>query len=347
MTAPIFLMNQVFGALAAFGDRYAVELLPDGDGILVDLESGSYFKLNATAALICDVLSSAETIGDAIGCVAEKMRVPSAEGARLIALVGETLSEGTTPAEAPGPLRYVSGKDGSAVFEEDHRTIFSIASGSRSVRFHASLDELEAPLVLYLKALVPKLLSLLEVPVLHAAACRVGGSLLAFSGKSGAGKTTTVRAFERAGASLLSEDLMVLSLTDELPSMYTAGEKFAHDWARAAAPRLEKAPEEEMDFADLSDAQQGATVQLASIWFIDAARRAGDDLQVRRLSIGDGALALLGNGMLATSYPRHWRDLLRRSRFIAERTSLSQATMPDGLSRLEGAANRYIVNSAS
>ena len=76
-------------------------------------------------------------------------------------------------------------------------------------------------------------------------------------------------------------------------------------------------------------------------------RRAGNGVGLKPLSIGDGVLALLGNGFLATSSPQHWRAFLRRSRLIAERTNLFEATMPYGLDQLAEAARRYIVNSAS
>ncbi len=70
-------------------------------------------------------------------------------------------------------------------------------------------------------------------------------------------------------------------------------------------------------------------------------------MSFRKLSVADRVAALLGNGFLAASDARHWRDFLKRSRAIAERTSLSEVTMPDGLEQLEDAARRYIVNSAS
>jgi len=340
-------MNSSFEILGDFGGRYAFESFSDGDGVLVDLKTGSYFRVNATAAKICEVLRDASALDEAISEVSKSVSVPKERAADLIAAVGKDLLRGI-PAEEPiGPLRYLSQPDGSAIFEENGRPIFSIASGSRAVRFHASPAELSGPVVLYLQALVPKLLALLDIPVLHAAACSVGGRLLAFSGRSGAGKTTTARAFKRAGALLFSEDLVVLSLGDESPLMYLQGEKFARDWARRVAPRLDELPARELNFDELADAPQGATAPLAEMWFLDVARRAGSHLELRPLSVANGVLALLHNGMLATSRSDHWRDFLRRSRFIAERTSLKEATAPAGLNLLEAAADLYIVKSAS
>jgi Coenzyme PQQ synthesis protein D (PqqD) len=340
-------MNEPLDLLSTFSQRYALESFSDESGVLVDLTTGSYFKLNASAAIICRSLEGAMTTEEAIGKIAEKLSVRPSEAKKMIAVVKDDLSKGTAPDVTAGPLRYVSCPDGSAIFEEDGRPIFSIASGSQSVRFRASLGDLTSPLLLYLQALVPKLLALLEVPTLHASACQIAGELLAFSGKSGAGKTTTARAFERGGARLLSEDLVILSLTGESPSMYMDGEHLARDWAKAAAPRMEKAPDEAVAFKGLADAQRGTTHPLKSVWFVDKKRRTGSDLRLRKLPAADGTLALLGNGLLATSQGEHWRAFLRRSRLIAERTALSEATMPEGLARLQIETKRYIVNSAS
>jgi hypothetical protein len=215
------------------------------------------------------------------------------------------------------------------------------------LRLKTSPSDLSNPLALYLQALVPKLLAVLEIPVLHAAACQIGDSSLAFSGKSGAGKTTTARAFERMGTHLLSEDLVILSLSSGTPAMYAKGEWFAREWASRVAQILENTPELEIDFTDLSDCRQGAEIPLETMWFIDVRRRSSNEIGLRQLSASDGSLALLSNGMLATFHGHHWRDFLRRSRFIAERTRLSEATMPDGIRYLDAAAARYILNSTS
>ena len=63
---------------------------------------------------------------------------------------------------------------------------------------------------MHLRSVVPKLLALRGIRVLHASAVEIDGSLLVFSGQSGAGKTTSAKAFAQAGARLVSEDLLVL-----------------------------------------------------------------------------------------------------------------------------------------
>jgi len=52
----------------------------------------------------------------------------------------------------------------------------------------------------------PKIMFTRGLSVLHAASCAVNGALIAFAGQSGAGKTTTVRAFVQQGAQPVTED---------------------------------------------------------------------------------------------------------------------------------------------
>jgi hypothetical protein len=334
-------------ARGAFAERYAIESFPDGGGVLVDLHTGGYFKLNATAVAVCAALGRGGTIDDAITELGKQMRIPPAEARDLVELVSKGLSTEAAREEVFGTLTYESRSDGSSLLLEDGRPIFRVDGARSSLRFCATSKDLKVPIYFYLRSLMPKLLALLGVPVLHASACSVGDALLAFSGKSEAGKTTTALAFERAGYKLVSEDLLVLSLAGESPEVFVDGEPFARGWARAQAAVLETTPDNEIEFTALLAAPRGQTLRLDAVWFLAAARRRGDQIGLRSLSAGDGVLALLGSGFLAASTAQHWRDFLRRSRFIAERTALFEATMPSGLAQLESAARAYIVNSAS
>jgi len=330
-----------------FTDRYAIASFSDGGGVLVDLMTGGYFRLNATATLVCSALQATADMEEAIAFLARRMQVSSAEASHFVAVVREGLSQ-SVPRNAPmTPLLYGRSPDGSWILEENGRPIFAIADERRQVELCVSPAGLEGPLTFYLQALVPKLLALLDIPVLHAAACRIHDRYVAFSGRSGAGKTTTALTFERGGARLLSEDLLILSIADQRILIHAGGERFARDWARQVAPTVEACPGKPLDYGSLSGAPRGELVPLDAIWFVAEERRLGSELRLRPLSVSDGALALLNNGFLASSYPRQWRDFLHRSQQIAERVELMEATMPSGLDCLESAARRYIVNSAS
>src|SRR5206468_12508877 len=93
-------------------------------------------------------------------------------------------------------------------------------------------------LELYVRSLAPKLLFLRGLTVLHASACAAAGQLVAFSGTSQAGKTTTARAFADAGAALVAEDLVVLAPGSARPEVALEGEARVRAWASATAAAL-------------------------------------------------------------------------------------------------------------
>ncbi len=64
---------------------------------------------------------------------------------------------------------------------------------------------------LLLDQVLPRILAHLGETVLHAAAVRVGGNIIGFTGASGVGKSTLSAAFAADGAELLSDDGIVLS----------------------------------------------------------------------------------------------------------------------------------------
>jgi hypothetical protein len=326
-------------------ERYALESFPGGEGVLLDLNTGSFFRLNGTAALVCK-----ELLRDDAGAserVAARLALAPEQAASLVAEVRAQMSNGKPAEPTPGQFRYQPDVGGSSLLFEGDRLLFSVDVARRVLKLEARLNDLTGPLHLYLRSLIPKLVALLEVPVLHAAACVLGGKLVAFSGKSGAGKTTTARAFRDGGAELISEDLLVLSVSDDGVAVYPDGEAFARRWAATAASRLQSAPAAEISYSPLAEAPRGVPLPLHELWMIDANRRAGADFHLEPLSACGGLLALLDNGFLASSDPAVWRAFLRRCRALAERAAMQRATMPDGREQLGRAARAYIVNSAS
>jgi hypothetical protein len=330
-----------------FSDRYSIASFTNGEGIIVDLDSGSYFSLNASALSICQILATEARDDVRIHHVAKSMNVPTDEARNLVNEMWLVLSGATPRDPATGSFVYRKVTDDLWALDESGRTIFLVSEKKQQVALEVPLVGLNGPLALYLQALLPKLLALLQVPVLHAACCIIRGHCIAFSGKSGAGKTTTARAFARAGANLLSEDLLVLSFAAGGVFLHREGEYFARTWARETASTMEREPLRPVDFSALTDAGQGDLLPLKAVWFVSANRRSGSDVAVRHLSVSEGALALLGNGFLASSKRDHWREFLQRAKLIADHVDANEATMPDGVPRLEAAARRYIVNSAS
>src|SRR6185436_4749194 len=94
-----------------------------------------------------------------------------------------------------------------------------------ALRLLASPAALRFELGQYVRAMTPKLLQLRGALVVHASACALPAGVTAFSGESGAGKTTTARAMAAVGGELISEDLMVCTQDGAHSAMFEDGER--------------------------------------------------------------------------------------------------------------------------
>jgi hypothetical protein len=338
-------MSEGRGSASAFRDQFAVEPIGDG-GVLIDLLTGSFFHLNATATRACLALQESRSGAEAVTHLAASMTLPLDEASSLLESVRAQLGEPGVRTEPIGPFRYRRHETGYALEERD-RLILTMDHNGRTLRLHVRPDTLSFKMLDYIRAITPKLLHLRGVTVLHASACVLPEGLTAFAGRSGAGKTTTARAFEAAGAHLISEDLVVLGRDSET-AVVTGGEERAHAWAAATAAAMSDRGVPDLDCGGLADVvEAGPTIPLRSIWFVDNARRQGDALERRPFTAVEGTLALLENNFLGSDGAERWREHVRSTHAIASRLTLWEVTPPDGLDRLAAAARAYATKTAS
>jgi hypothetical protein len=329
-------------------DRFVVEPIGD-EGLLFDLATGGYFRLNATATSACLVLQQSASSEDAVAGIAARFGLPVEPAAALLAEVRAQLATSSAPAVIQPPrnrLQYRRHPAGYAL-ELNGTPVLATDTRGDELRLLAAPDAVALPLVQCVKAMTPKLLHLRGATVLHASACAIGDGVTAFSGESGAGKTTTARAMASAGARLVCEDLLVFRAGGAQPRLFVGAETRALAWTDEAAARLARAPQAAVDCAGLDDVASGPELTLAAIWFLDAGRRLGGSIQRRPLSTIEGVLALLTNNFLggadAASCGRHLRETSR----IAQAVSRWEVSMPAGLEPLAAAARAYAANSAS
>jgi hypothetical protein len=317
-----------------------------GGGLLVDLTTGSYFRLNASAVEICRALLQATNAAETEKELAGRLRVSTQDAAGLLRSMESALETPAIREEPVGPFRYVRQPDSYELVEHG-RPILTVDTEGQRLRMRSSLRDLNYPVVDYLRAVAPKILRLRGIPILHASACILAeGAVTAFSGKSGAGKTTTATAFQAAGATLVSEDLVVMSATGD-PRAYLRGEEIAHGWSARMASVLTERPETVVPCEELSRAAEGAAAPLRAVWFVDAERREGAAFQLRPLSKIDGFVALLGQSFLAAADVENLQRHLGHTRRLAEGVSLLEVTTPDGLENLARAVRDQSANSAS
>ena len=333
-----------------FSERYAVEVLADG-GIAVDLTTGGYVRLNRPAALICAAMTTCETIE------ADALRRPRSQHLRSQCSIDNRRRRARprgpcTQARTDRSLSVsaVGTKRRLLPFVQRRAEITALPRPANPFVCRTPVSaELGAEVFEYLRTVAPKLLYLRGATVLHGSACWTRATLRGFCGDSGAGKTTTARAFGRTGNALFAEDMLVLASI--FPIAVPCWRRGAiNSWATQGAARLTEAvPGSEFSTDGLMAAFTGAAATVGEIWFIEAARRSHEisRIELQRLAPTEGALALVGSLFLGSITPSDWRRFLATAAAIGATLPLFAAVMPAGLDRLETAVRRYTENSAS
>lgn len=321
----------------AFDRAFILEPLADG-AIVVSLRSGDIATLNASAAFIWEQRRLGMAPAEIAAALVHKW--PQLDRDEAASHVADTLRDdlgGVLP-RATTPYRYVAVVDGYDYWF-DERPLFKVLDAGRRVRL---LDRSEAPsgrLTSHVWTLVPKLMSLLGVPVLHGSAVAYGGFALAFTGVSGAGKTTTARLLAKVkGWQLLSEDKIVFSARREGIVVSTEGEPRLKDFIREAG-RAFASGADEIDCRPLCDLTVGPSALLEILVVLhEGARRVGaTDVQLRPLSQVECAREILPQMFLGTPDPQGVRAQITWFAELARGTTSALMLPPAGLRPLETA----------
>jgi hypothetical protein len=328
-----------------FAERFAVATFADG-GVVVDLERGALFGVDARAARVCELLVEFADSRRVAQALADAGMAPREAAASAVAAVLGALESAPPPDLAGLPFSLkVDGPEYHLVFAGT--SLLAFDSQGRQARLLSPPPggsgfgvedclRFASPRILYLRGHV----------VMHASACRYAGRVVAFCGPSGAGKTTTARAFAAAGASMLSEDLLPLSISSESVAAFGEGETRILAWARTAAQRLRSRPDAVVDCAELDSAAEGATERLSELRFLARERTTGGDFVVRALPSGQALRYVLQSCLLGSQRPADWKVFLDRCRLVASLVPTSIASAPEGIDALASAA-RQIASSAS
>jgi hypothetical protein len=313
-------------------------------GVVVDLESGNYYLVNATAAVVCDAIRAG---GDVEGRSAAELAVPREEAARIVADVVAGLRTPAIRRTPQGSYHFYSA-EGGYVLTHGERTVLEVSGLDMSIRLPAGgRSPHEAQLELYVRALAPKLLFQRGVTVLHASACIAAGQLIAFAGVSGAGKTTTAQAFVLAGAHPVSEDLLVLVPGAPHAEVLTDAEPLIQMWARRVSGELLDGRGGPVSSDELAGVVKGSTLRLNRILFLDKSRRSGLDLKQRPLDPSEALATLMTHDFLGAKEVKEWQRFFEAAVELIAVTDAEEATAPEGVDRLLAAATSYISRIAS
>jgi hypothetical protein len=333
---------------AAFRERYAIQCFDDG-GILVDLLTGTYLRLNVTAAQMCSILIEAEDLVSARLEIARRLGGNEKSATIGLQNIVDGLCRMGPRREPPGAFRYVTSEQGGYVLTRAGAPVVAISVDGTSVRL-ASPDAPPSATQIResLRAVAAKLLFLQSKVVIHGAACRAPDGLRVVSGESGAGKTTTARAFDVAGWDLFAEDMLVIASPSPL-TVHKEGERVIDSWISQSTEQLVRAPHQGVNAAPLQKAASGEPATVSQVWFIDGGRRnqGRDEIEPRQMGRTDGALLVMTSLFLGAASPETWRRFLSLAGMIAGSIPLFEASVPDGVDRLRAAAKRYTENSAS
>jgi hypothetical protein len=327
-----------------FRDRFALATFSDG-GIVVDLETGSYSRLNASGAAVLEELARAQEIDAAVAAIAGRFRISLSEAANHLSNMAIALEAEGVRQEPPGDVLYQATADGEYLVSHGAKPVLVVADQGRMIKLMTPPADLPFRVSDYLKTIAPKLLFLRGITVLHGASCLREGGLLGFCGMSGAGKTTTARAFAKHGSPLISEDLLIFDRDLATPSVFAEGEARLRKWSRDAADTL-AGGHGPMNTDDLLTVTSGAVLPLRSVWFLDAARRM-EGLQPRRLKRSETLARVMTNHFLGAKESASWRVYLTAGHRIASAVTGYELDLPNGLEHLEDAIASYTRSSTS
>ena len=330
---------------AAFRERFGLAAFADG-GVVVDLTTGSYARVNATGAAMLASLERAATFDAAAEECATRLRVPTAVALQDMRGLVTALDRDGVRTAPVGILRYRPSPEGGYDLWHDERRALHVDASARRLTLASPPESLPFTIFDYVSDIAPKLLFLLGIPVVHGSSVGIADGVLGMCGMSRAGKTTTARAFAKHGSQLISEDLIVLDLESGAPRVFVDAEGHVRRWFKEGARALEVDPAAALDIAALRSAATGPTLPVHTLWFLDAGRR-GDRLVQKVISKTDALVELLTHAFLGADGEANWKRYLAAGQAIVAATTPCRMDLPDGLPALDEAIRSYRTNSAS
>jgi hypothetical protein len=322
----------------AFAERYLVASFGD-EGVVADLETGNYFRVEGATARICEIL--AERPDSAIDRVASALQVSPIDAGRMVTDVRVALDTAAVRGTPSGSYHFHPESGGYGLWHQGKR-VLGLRGDDLEIQLPPNEGIEKSPfLEMYVRALAPKIMFLRGITVLHASACVAHDVLVAFSGQSGAGKTTTARAFAEAGAWLVSEDLVVLKAGEGPPAVVLDGEARVYGWAKQTAAAF-AAGAGRLPSTELGAMADDEAKPLAVLHFLDVNRRLGLGFVTRKLKGADALLALMTNHFLGDVSRDGWRRFLALDRTWVDKLTHVELTAPAGIEALTAAAAGYM-----
>lgn len=328
---------------SALNHRHAIQEFDDG-AVLIDLDTGESLQLNLTAAFTYRHMVRGAPVDEIATLFAAQFGLAKDQALADVShfMASPFLPRVNEPEQRTSPFRYIASDGVLAVVQDDTPLLYVDPSG-RSLSLATAVTQTVRAAVAWA---VPKLLILQGHPVLHASAVSINGRAIAFSGPSGAGKTTMARAFATAGAALLAEDFFVVRLDGAHRAIgITALEKGSNAWIDRALSGLGKGGRIVSDA--IFTPEEGAVVPLTQLNFLDARRRTGKTLHRARIGPTAAAGGILRNLFWASVDEVGYRRGLNWATEISNSVECYKVTSPADVTGVLSAAKSYVENTAS
>jgi len=307
-----------------------------GGALMLDLASGALLELNESGKVIWQLALAGESEAAIAATLAARH---SLELDTARAHVRDTLKASVDGApEVPQSAFNYERRGAEYVFEFRGEPVFAV--DDRGERISLRGEPAGASLQYLLQAVAPKLLALRGQAVLHASAVALGGSAIAFSGMSGAGKTSTARALAAAGARIICEDKLLIQIAEGRTLVAPFAERAVIEWVASTIVDLRASKSSTCAGLDL--AVQGELMPLGELGFLDAQRRTPGSFVARALSETEAAGTVFRNAFYGSDSDRDWIRHLSTAVHVARTVDGYALTVPDGLDRLAEAARAFV-----
>jgi hypothetical protein len=319
----------------AYPQRLVLADFPDG-AVLLDLQTGSFFRVNAAAARVFVSLIDGASETDAANALARSCGITPEAAARDVAtLLARLPTSGET--KASNPIVFRQNAD-SLMLECNGQLLWQISHEGRELTYLANSPVGAPEPMTQLLWVAPHVLLLRGIVVLHASAVQEAAGVLAFCGGSGQGKTTLARALAATGRNLIAEDLLIVRFTAGRPEAIAGGEAAIRSWADREARQLSCGRRIATD--DLVRAADGPPLPFAAILF---PRRDARETRITHTPLGcaEALVHLLENSFAEASRRDLWQRLWDAHRLLAQRVPAHIAHVAEGLEVLQQAAACY------
>jgi hypothetical protein len=310
---------------------YALEKFSSG-GLLLDLQSGGFFTLNESATFIWASWLEGVPVTKIAEALAANHDLPPAAARDDVTRTLKIEPKDANTLPPPGEFLYQRSTKGY-VFSRGGKPLLTIDESGDSIELNKSAAMGSIDIRSVLQAISPKLIALRGDFVLHASGVVLDGAIVAFSGESGAGKTTTARALVRAGASPFCEDKLIVREVEGRAEGLIDAEERIWLWTEATAGEL--ATGSRASCLGLDGRRNDQWIPLREIGLIDVTRRAGKSMSATTLTPVESASSIFRNAFYGSDVRADWKRQLQDAAAVARATRAYDLIMPNGTAALD------------